>query len=1207
MGKEWDSFRQSLKPFTDTENKFDGYTNHIRYSKGLQAMINFQNWVTEWASECYRVLKPGGFLVAFGGCYDDKTEILTNNGWKYFKDVTKEDEVITLNPKTHFIEYQKPKEIVQYDNYKKLIHFKTNKIDLCVTQNHKMFVKNKNCWILKEADKTNNSEIMKKNGIWNGKEQEYFILPKTTQSNGHYINEIPEMKIPMDIWLKFFGLWIAEGSSFIVQNKKSKSYINQIAHFNNDNLQELKSEIDLYFKVIWYKKNGQFRINSKQLAEYLQQFGYCDTKFVPDYIKQLSSRQIKIFLEWYLKGNGEQKRMRCFTVSKRLRDDLQELALKIGISADYVIEKNKKSYLNGRLIETKKEGYTISFNTKQNEPQLCQKRNKKHNVKTIVDYNGIVYCVEVEKYHTLYVRRNGKTAWCGNTRTFHRLAVGIENAGFNCKDTLMLHGVINWTYGCLSEDSEILTTEGWKKYNEIQPTDLVFTFNMLKNNLEISKINELHIYDYNGEMINLKNDNTDQLLSPSHKVVMKQKNRTKIKGMVIKQRKYITEDNWNWKYAFEINKGEKFNLPLASIYEGNYSIGIEMANLIGWILSEGHFHKECSAISILQSSSNKEKVNLIRECLNNLKVNFSEYKRNRIWKDKEKKYTLHEFYIKSGEFAKKIRELIPNKKPTYKLLQLKYEERLSLIHTLLLGNGNRGKYFYQNDIKFLEWYQILCHITNIQCRLQIEKNGAYIHFNPTTEILSTKHLKKINYKGKIWSIATDNITYIARRNGKIFITGNTGFPKATDISKQLDKYKGISIEKSQDFALYLKSKRIESGLTLNEIDNYVCGGTTNYSWFEGGPKGQRLPNPEQWQKIKEILKLDNEWDEWIGHVERETVDIAKEWEGWKTCALKPSYEPILIFMKPTEQGLSTTQNVVKWGVGAINVDISRIELNGETPLTGKKHDTPSTGRFPANTLLIHHPLCEYKGTKKIKGNVQQPDKFPATKETKKDSIVNFGRGERIDRTDENGLEEIENWKCHPDCMINLLGKQSGETGAFAPVKKGQKGFGGVIYNKYKTTGDDGATFYNDKGTASRFFKQFAFEPSDFIPFYYTAKANKKERNIGLLDNNDLKNYHPTVKPVAIMKYLVNMFTKPGYVVMDPFMGSGTTAMACVELDRNFIGFEKNEEYKLITESRIEYSISQKESLKENKDIVVEQEQEIKPKPETETYIQEGLF
>ena len=86
-------------------------------------------------------------------------------------------------------------------------------------------------------------------------------------------------------------------------------------------------------------------------------------------------------------------------------------------------------------------------------------------------------------------------------------------------------------------------------------------------------------------------------------------------------------------------------------------------------------------------------------------------------------------------------------------------------------------------------------------------------------------------------------------------------------------------------------------------------------------------------------------------------------------------------------------------------------------------------------------------------------------------------------------------------------------------------------------------------------------------FFYCAKASKKERTEG--------NTHPTVKPIALMEYLVKLASRPGAVVLDPFMGSGTTGIACQNLNRNFIGIEMNEEYFEIAKSRINNAVLEK--------------------------------
>ena len=244
--------------------------------------------------------------------------------------------------------------------------------------------------------------------------------------------------------------------------------------------------------------------------------------------------------------------------------------------------------------------------------------------------------------------------------------------------------------------------------------------------------------------------------------------------------------------------------------------------------------------------------------------------------------------------------------------------------------------------------------------------------------------------------------------------------------------------------------------------------------------------------------------------ETQTED-GKKWEGWGP-ALKPAHEPICLARKPLEEK-TVAKNVLKYRTGGINIDESRVEYQGELD---KASATPrQIGRFPAN--LIH-----------------------------------------------DNSEEVR--ECFPESK-----------GALAPVKSGQKGFGGVIYGKYKEGGDDGATFYGDQsGNSSRFFKSII----------YQAKASKSERNKGCegleekegirtnapRENEDKKtptrtNNHPTVKPIALMEYLIKMITPKGGVVLEPFAGSGSTLVAAKENDFNFIGIELTEDYIPIIEAR----------------------------------------
>ena len=307
--------------------------------------------------------------------------------------------------------------------------------------------------------------------------------------------------------------------------------------------------------------------------------------------------------------------------------------------------------------------------------------------------------------------------------------------------------------------------------------------------------------------------------------------------------------------------------------------------------------------------------------------------------------------------------------------------------------------------------------------------------------------------------------------------------------------------------------------------------------------------------------------------------------------MKPANEPIVLARKPLEKGLSIAENILKWGVGGINIEASRIGSGGkkwETPRGGiwttdidakaELIDNP-LGRFPANIILTHHEDCECKGTKKVKpsnGSGKASEKGGGFSK----GMFGDGTSDNIGGgfTDADGNETIENWDCHEDCPIRILDEQSGVSKS-SNTKRNRNTLGSFGMP------NDETPEYNDKGGASRFF--------------YVAKASKSERNKGLdefeakavaagnqakaelkrgnLEFNSsnkhnkvefLKNFHPTVKPIKLMQYLVKMITPPNGIVLDPFCGSGTTGVACKLDGFQFVGLEQDPEYFRIAEARI---------------------------------------
>lgn len=230
-------------------------------------------------------------------------------------------------------------------------------------------------------------------------------------------------------------------------------------------------------------------------------------------------------------------------------------------------------------------------------------------------------------------------------------------------------------------------------------------------------------------------------------------------------------------------------------------------------------------------------------------------------------------------------------------------------------------------------------------------------------------------------------------------------------------------------------------------------------------------------------------------------------------------------------------------------------------------------------ILSHHPDCIQVGTKKVKGT-SAGNRDGEITQTDARSWKNTSK-EGIARTDYGKEETVESWQCHTDCPVRIMDEQSGisESKSGDPNRGSYKKamFANSEFNKV------GAE-YDDIGGASRFF--------------YCAKASQQERNYGLKKfelkenpnstygiNTDkgliqrgrnpencasraIANNHPTVKPVALMRYLVRLITPKDSICLDPFNGSGTTGVACKLEYVNYVGMEREKEYCDISEARI---------------------------------------
>lgn len=238
----------------------------------------------------------------------------------------------------------------------------------------------------------------------------------------------------------------------------------------------------------------------------------------------------------------------------------------------------------------------------------------------------------------------------------------------------------------------------------------------------------------------------------------------------------------------------------------------------------------------------------------------------------------------------------------------------------------------------------------------------------------------------------------------------------------------------------------------------------------------------------------------VGLIERRpATPAAEQWQGWGT-ALKPAFEPVVVARKPLTGTVAA--NVLEHGTGALNIDACRIE-GGERP----------------------HIVADYKPTEN------------SAYEGRMDGSLQGGSRNA-------GSTTSGRWPANvvlDESQAAALDEQTGvSTSPSGPVKQG----GMQGYDPSENAGvrarDGFGVGYGDSGGASRFF--------------YVAKAPKKERPV--VDGVA----HPTVKPLALMRWLVRLVTPPGGTVLEPFAGSGTTVQACVEEGFRCIAIERSDEY-----------------------------------------------
>jgi thymidylate synthase ThyX len=386
-------------------------------------------------------------------CYSEDTEVLTNEGWKRFSEVNGSEEFATLNPSSFSIEYHPASDYVAERYSGKMVRIRSSMVDLLVTPNHRVFFydydkrsASSRMWKFSRADSLiGRRVVLKTDGIWKAPDIKNMIIPSITVSAARsdtgttYERTYDSLQIPFDAYATFLGFYDAEGS---LQHSEGASYHITICQSKKSpHVHEILDTVramGFVPSVFSVSENDcVVRIHSYQLYEHLKRFGRTShNKRVPTEIKGASCRQIRLYLDAYTKGDGNVHKsghVVIYTSSPKMADDLQELALKSGFSASIRVDdrvglKHYNEKCRGWIGQTTP-SYILSFRREKSvRPMINQMRKQVRSQIAFEQYDGNVYCVSIPPNELLYVRRNGKPVWCGNTHEIvrHRAGTAIS-------------------------------------------------------------------------------------------------------------------------------------------------------------------------------------------------------------------------------------------------------------------------------------------------------------------------------------------------------------------------------------------------------------------------------------------------------------------------------------------------------------------------------------------------------------------------------------------------------------------------------------------------------------------------------------------------------------------------------------------------------------------------------------------------------------
>jgi len=339
-----------------------------------------------------------------GACHVEGTEILTEDGWKDWRDVRKTDSLATVNQGSQKLEWQVPEKLISYEYEGPIVVSNNRNVKFAVTPDHRMYVRKWN-----EAERTldvvYDFVTADELGWYTG-----LMSAPIGQECSEPSISVSDLAISMEIMAPFLGIFLAEGCLYYAGKGNYRIEIAAVKPSCRELVYELVAALGL--NVCVYE--DRYTIHNKSLFEFLTPYynGGALNKLIPDMIKNAADTNIDRFLDAFCLGDGHttsEGRRFFYTSSRQLADDLQELCLRRGIRSAVLTREPRDAFIEGRHIpkENIHESYVVSPWRKDN-----LSLDRKSQI-TTEDYKGMVYCATVPN-STLVTRYKGTILISGN-------------------------------------------------------------------------------------------------------------------------------------------------------------------------------------------------------------------------------------------------------------------------------------------------------------------------------------------------------------------------------------------------------------------------------------------------------------------------------------------------------------------------------------------------------------------------------------------------------------------------------------------------------------------------------------------------------------------------------------------------------------------------------------------------------------------------